>query len=247
MVFFGEGNVILGHANQDVSSGNTKSMAEDDISKVSLGHYIWFWCLMPMENKNLNKCKERLLGSSGVLRSFLTNGGRGNLGLFSPGKMKVDRGYGFSLKIPRTQTAVRENYLNPYVTKLSLEIRHRLLAIETNRSRNSFPMGTAGTRKAQALLRCKFICEEIAAAFKEGKAQAWWLLDPHWESTTVSDSERCFCVPVVPSAHLAHLDLCTEFWPNLWAQCRFQSSGGDTQIYVRANFAKSTRNWCFHK
>lgn len=38
-VFFVEGNAILGHASQDVWSGNTKSMAEDDISKVSLGHY----------------------------------------------------------------------------------------------------------------------------------------------------------------------------------------------------------------
>lgn len=81
--------------------------------------------------------------------------------MFSPGKMKVDRGYGFPLKIPRSQTAVRENYLNPYVTKLSLEIRRRLLAIRTNRSKNSLPMGTAGTRKAQALLRCNFIWEEM--------------------------------------------------------------------------------------
>lgn len=39
-IFFREGNVILGHVNQDVSSRNTKSMAEDDISKVSLGHFI---------------------------------------------------------------------------------------------------------------------------------------------------------------------------------------------------------------
>lgn len=75
--------------------------------------------------------------------------------------MKVDRGYGFPLKIPRSQTAVRENYLNPYVTKLSLEIRCRLLAIKTNRGKNSLPMGTAGSRKAQALLRCKFSSEEM--------------------------------------------------------------------------------------
>lgn len=40
MIFFGEGNIILGHVSQDVSCGNTKSMTEDDISKVFLGHYI---------------------------------------------------------------------------------------------------------------------------------------------------------------------------------------------------------------
>lgn len=81
--------------------------------------------------------------------------------LVQPRKTKVDRGYGFPLKIPRSQTAVRENYLNPYVTKLSLEIRCRLLAIKTNRGKNSLPMGTARTRKAQELLRCKFSWEEM--------------------------------------------------------------------------------------
>lgn len=76
--------------------------------------------------------------------------------------MKVDRGYGFPLKIPRSQTAVRKKkYLNLYVTKLSLEIRCRLLAIKTNRGKNSLPMGTAGTRKAEALPRCKFNWEEM--------------------------------------------------------------------------------------
>lgn len=34
-----EGNVILGHVKQDVSNGNTKSITEDDISKVSSGRY----------------------------------------------------------------------------------------------------------------------------------------------------------------------------------------------------------------
>lgn len=55
---------------------------------------------------------------------------------------------------------MRENYLNPYVTKLSLEIRCRLVAIKPNRGKNSLLMGTARIRKAQALLRCKFSWEE---------------------------------------------------------------------------------------
>ena len=81
--------------------------------------------------------------------------------LVQPRKMKVDRGYGFHLKIPGSETAGRENnYLNLSVTKLSLEIRCRLLAIKTNRGEDSLPMGTAGTKKAQALLRCKFVWEE---------------------------------------------------------------------------------------
>lgn len=47
-------------------------------------------------------------------------------------KMKVGRGYDFHLKIPGIETAVREkNYLNLSVTKLSLEIRCRLLACKT--------------------------------------------------------------------------------------------------------------------
>lgn len=76
--------------------------------------------------------------------------------------MKVDGGYGFHLKIPRSKTVVREkNYLNLAVTKLSLEIRCRLMAIKTNRGEDSLPMGTAGTRKAQALLRCRFDWEEM--------------------------------------------------------------------------------------
>lgn len=81
--------------------------------------------------------------------------------LVQPRKMKVDRGYGFRLKIPRSETAGREKkYLNSSVAKLSLEIRCRLLAIQTNRGEDSLPMGTAGTRKVHALLRCKFDWEE---------------------------------------------------------------------------------------
>lgn len=81
--------------------------------------------------------------------------------LVQPRKMKVDRGYGFHLKISGRETAGREkNYLNLSVTKLSLEIRCKLLAIKTSRGEDSLPMGTDGTRKAQALLRCKFDWEE---------------------------------------------------------------------------------------
>lgn len=54
-----------------------------------------------------------------------------------------------------------KNYLNLAVTKLSLEIRCRLMAIKTNRGEDSLPIGTAGTRKAQALLRCGFDWEEM--------------------------------------------------------------------------------------
>lgn len=67
-------------------------------------------------------------------------------------KMKVDRGYGFHLKISRSETVVREkNYLNLSVTKLSLEIRCRLLAIKTNRGKGSLLMGTAGARNVNSV------------------------------------------------------------------------------------------------
>jgi len=71
--------------------------------------------------------------------------------LLQPRKMKVHRGYGFQLKIVGSERVGKEkNYLNLSVTKLSLEIRCRLLAIKTNRGEDSLQMGTAGTRKAQA-------------------------------------------------------------------------------------------------
>lgn len=69
-------------------------------------------------------------------------------------KMKVDRGYDFHLKIPGSETAVREkNYLNLSVTKLSLETDAGCWPLQQT-GEDSLSMGTAGTR--QVLLTCKF-------------------------------------------------------------------------------------------
>lgn len=74
--------------------------------------------------------------------------------LLSLGKWKVDRGYSFHLKIHRSETAGRErSYLNLSVTKHSLEIRCRLLAIETNRGKGGLLMGTAEGKKKNTTLK----------------------------------------------------------------------------------------------
>lgn len=150
-IFFREqGNIIPGYIEQNVSSWDTNSVTDGNISKVSPGCHV--------------SCSGRIQIWTGVKKGYWGGQECHNLSLqtearqaplLSLGKWKVDRGYSFHLKIHGSETAGREkSYLNLSVTKHSLEIRCRLWAIETNRGKGGLLMETAegeGKKKSTTL------------------------------------------------------------------------------------------------